>query len=610
MYIYKLKIIRPILHVGVGLVLIINVLYLSQYNYNQYLAPNSQIQLASRQAKFDHVIGLFDPLKRELLQGNAPDAAVLKERILELANLKANNLEEFRRGRKLLSWWLFYGKNQYPSTFYLGVLEKGLSLFEQNFFSTLPKELLNFKPQNLPEWSEEMWNNLYLQSDFRKLYQNPEQKGQIDQWLMTEGVLIKSLYLIFGVSLQELNKAIQTPEGFQVKLYPKGGIGGWKYVFQVEVILNGKSYYMAFNGFRDIVKKEDDMEREINTLNMLYSKKVPVFGTASYKHNHRFWLEEYIHGDHLVEFVLHHASLKNEKGENAYTPDDILKIWRKIQVLAAKQFISIFLHEFSGTHLIKDPLLPNIKATWRFDQENQIQLEELKIYDVGAVTVSKPIETVVVDVGSIKTVSAAEAWDHFDVIYTNYFVNAEGEVRKQLPATLETSDELNFSNVPTLIQFLEILLEDKDLSAQEKFVLVSLLLRGLNAKRSELEFYNIDEEIINGREDMKFLNQIENYLLNEAKHLILSFVDLSEEPDPARIEQTREEWQYLLQVSSAQNSKRLFKDINGILEILMNEAKSVKIRQLAREIHNKRTNQNRPQIKIEALPPASLESAI
>lgn len=303
--------------------------------------------------------------------------------------------------------------------------------------------------------------------------------------------------------------------------------------------------------------------------------------------------------------------LQDPEGKNIYTPAEVVSVWRSIQQKGASHYLEIFLKGFSRTHFISDPHLENIMAVFQRAQKDQIELKMLDVGAIRSIVRQGEIDTRAVDVGNIGSANAVMVCDFFDQVYEYLYVRGDKYVLKNLP-------QLALPPLPTRMEFLLNLIQGLD-EADKSFVL-ALLLQGMPEKINSLNprlirFYETEpnaEEMLEliretNAQDRQFHQELETYLFNEADKQILSRWNATERIEPKKL---AEEWRFILNVCCKENSPRLFDDVNGMLELLDEEAASVEIRSLSRRLLNKRLGITPPDFDLNREKPAPVETAL
>ena len=549
----------------------------------QSLAPKSLFVVLEDQKKsdFSQVLSQLEELKKQTPRGKRPEG--LKEKMALLSQKTPVNREEYLQGRKMFGWWLFYYDwfklyNNELSEAFLSVKSKQL---EENYFLRFSSEILNFSLKTEPTWDlkriREIWDTAIKNKDMNTINiweKVLSSRKTIEEWLMSEGVLTKSLHLVHGLSAEELKRAIEVKEKIRVELSPEAK-GGFKYVIQVKVWLNEKDepdYSFALDGYHSSVA---NMNREINTLNLSYRPyRVPVLGEVNI--TAQLWLEEFIFGKHPISFIQWYA--KDEYGKNRFSSDEVAAMWKEIQLRAATQFLLHYVQDLAMTTSIMDPYNGNIKLTWTESQEKQIDLGEVKIFDIGDLDTTTQFKPVIVDVGSLDPV-AGEVWFYFKFIYNYYYKSLSKTVKEKLP-------EVPFLEV-TRIEFLNLFLDKKELTEEEQLFFVASLMKYLKE----------DMKLVQSKEDeasRKFYNDLENDLVLKAEE---------------QIKETGS-WDYILALAKKENSQKLFDKANELLKKLAQSASSLPLRQKANDIYLERTGQKAAELPDFKSPRREFEIAI
>ncbi len=554
----------------------------------QNLSPKSFFASQEEQKKsnFQQILSQLEQLKKQTARGKEPEG--LKAKIEALAQSMPANREEYLLGRKMFAWWLFYFDwfhlyNEDLSEAFLSLRNKQ---FEEKYFSSFPEEILNFGLEIKPIWSKERMKEIVAlarkNKDKRTITiwkQVLSSRTTIEKWLMSKGVVTKSLHLVHGLSAEEIKKAIDSEEKITVELYPESK-GGFKYVIQVKMALNKKNYSFALDGYH-LPGAADNMEREINTLNLLYGPRVPVVGEVS--STNKLWLEEFIFGKHPIDFVKYYAFLKDEQGKNRFNSQEVALIWKDIQLRAATQFLLLFLKDFAMTTSILDPHERNIKLTWKESQEKQIDLEELKIFDIGVLDKNTQLKTSIVDVGTVDTMYQ-EVWSYFNFIYLYYYEILPREIKRQVP-------DVSFSDL-TKIEFLNLFLKAQEFTEDDRAFFVSSIMKYLKEK-------TVIQHPTN--EMKKFYLDLENSLIILAQEQI---------KENGSVKELQQKWNYVLSLAIETNSPKLFDRVNELLKNLVQNAASFQTRQLANDIYRERTGEDVVPPLVEDAPSLELETAI
>lgn len=561
------------------------------------LSPKSTFILPQQQKESAFLANLkaLELIKEKVIHFRGKRPEELKQKITLLLKTPPTNREEYLRGRKMFSWWRFYYDwfGLYNEELSESFLSEKIKQFETNYFSRLPEDLFSYRLKEKPIWGietpqeaektksleqieaiskekervkavvsrdEEIWNNVAASAT------------KINDWLMSEGVLTKSLHLVHGLSIEEIKKAIDS-NNIHVKIYPEAR-GGFKYVLRITVTVNNKPYLFALDGYHS-QSKVVNMDREISTLNLSYRPyNVPAVGEINTQDE--FWLEEFIEGKHPIDFIMwyeeRYANLSEEQKRNSNSVEEMLK---EIQLRSATQFLLHYLQDLATTTSIMDPHQGNIKITW-VESNQQINLKEVNLFDIGDLDTTTKLKPVIIDVGSLEPV-ASEVWFYFKYIYGYYYKTLPRQIKGRLPSTSIVK--------VTKLDFLNSFLSTKGLKEEEQILLISSIMQ------------HIQEKETNDLEAQKFYQDLENDLILKAE---------------AQIKEggTLEKWTFILSVASKENSFKLYSRVNDLLEKLAQQTVSAKTRQIASKNYLERTGRMPSHLFHFTSSPTELERAL
>lgn len=546
------------------------------------LAPQSSVVFGQEVSSvFNQYLIKLEELKQEVLAGKRPEKESFKTLIEAFVEVRAKNRDEFLQGRKMLGWWLYYAHHfeLFTLRYYIDVLEKANEVFEEKYFSQIPEEVFYSGALFEPEWDEQVWDDSNLHSVFVLIYQVAARRELIHNWLIQDGVMVKALHLIHGVSYEEIQKAIDENDIF-VDINPEGH-GAFKYVLKVKVTLGGKDFFFAFNGFQPS-SGGLKFENELNALNLLTGPRVPLLGAVNLEE--KVWLEEYIFGRHPVDFVVHYASLKDENDQKLYSSEDIAAIWKSVQTKAANQYLKLFLKDFGATTFVADPHLLNVKVTWSESQRSQIDLAEIKVFDLGNLDRPQRLRSVIVDVGTLEMLTSQNAWFHFETVYNHNIEVAQDALRLKLP-------EISFNRLPSKFEFFQNFYQDPELTDQDRQKLLLLLMPYLQNYQSSMLLFGRKKESLKDNSKIVFYKKLEEFLYKRADREIFSYLNQRKAFSRQEIQKIKETWEPLLILAHPKNSEILTSDVDGMLQILAESAASYQIRTLANQLHFERTGE-------------------
>lgn len=584
-----------------------------------FLAPQSDVAFSSFNKNLELIVEEDKQLKKKILSANTQIKSTdVSQHIERLGKIKPQNREEYILIRGMIAWWEFHEPDIQAVVLgdYATPLLNAYNGLESRFEALFSEALRNSYPHNYPVWDEEAFSfqegeNDYFQSVFTDAL---EEKDFVNEWLVEEGRLAKVLHLVHGIPFRELEEAFENKQVL-VTAFPKGH-GDYKYVLKLAVQVGEKTYYLALKRVYVTLEEqtEEAVEREIAATNMNHQFGLPLIGSFSIEE--RIWLDEYILGYDLDDFVLKLAL------EYGFSSEKIIETWKQIQIASAKEFILLYLRGFSGLYYVDDPHTGNVMAYWPLLQEHQVDpdrldLEEIKLtlMDIGSLRSSfssietLPINTTVVDVGRVSPAKQSLISSFFRTTYNLLFIESQKEVLSLLP-------QVDFADPPTRMELAAAILEE--LSAAEKIHFVSALLQGLpqevkmlektisNAKMLRNEHRIPEyEKTIEELDDL--YNTLFDLVLDEVKDLVDESILFAESVALKEGKSSYfgliKRWQTALALSQEVNNELLFKTVNSFLKDLSEEASFPLIRQFAAKQYQQRTGLT---LKIELSAPERL----